>query len=97
MNPTIGMGATIRIGSDRYPATVIDVQRNGKTIVLQHDMMKRADQNGLSEDQTYLYVPNPNGKIEKATLRKHGKFCVTGTDYIFVHLGERDGYRDPSF
>lgn len=94
--PTIGMGATIQIGSDSYPATVIQITQNGKRIVLQEDNATRTDNNGLSELQEYTYQANPNGAIHIATLRKDGRYRLTGGKTP-VSIGIRRKYYDPSF
>ena len=95
-HPEVGMGATLVIGSDRYPATVIQVTQNGKRVVIQEDDAVRTDKNGLSESQTYEFTANPNGTIHIVTLRKDGRYRVTGGQTP-VHLGSRDKYLDPSF
>jgi hypothetical protein len=95
-NPMIGMGATIQVGSDSYPATVIQVTNNGKRVVVQEDIATRVDTNGMSESQQYTYEPNPNGTIYIATLRKDGRWRVTGGKTP-VSLGFRRKYYDYSF
>jgi len=95
-NPMIGMGATIQVGSDSYPATVIQVTNNGKRVVVQEDNATRTDSNGMSESQSYTYEPNPNGTIYIATLRKDGRWRVTGGKTP-VSLGFRRKYYDYSF
>lgn len=94
--PSIGMGATIRIGSDSYPVTIIQVTQNGKKIVLQEDEATRTDNNGLSELQEYTYQTNPNGTTHIATLRKDGRYRLQG-EQIPVYIGIRRKYYDPSF
>lgn len=94
--PTIGMGATIHVGSDSYPATVIQVTRNGKRVVIQEDIATRIDNNGLSESQEYTYMPNPQGEIHIVTLRKDGRYRETGGKTP-VSIGYRRKYYDPSF
>jgi hypothetical protein len=96
MNVEVGMGATICIGSDRYPATVIQITRNGKRIVLQEDFSTRTDNNGVSEMQHYNYEANPNGTINIATLRKDGVYRLTGGK-TRVSIGCRSKYYDYSF
>ncbi len=92
----IGMGATIQIGSDSYPATVIQVTNNGKRIVVQEDTATRVDTNGMSESQQYTYEPNPQGTIHIATLRKDGRWRLTGSKTP-ISLGFRRKYYDYSF
>lgn len=92
----IGMGATIQIGSDRYPATVIDIYHNDKRITLQEDLYIRTDNNGWSDIQTYEYKRNPVGEIYHATLRADGSWRLTGRSHL-VKLGKRERYYDFSF
>lgn len=94
--PTVGMGATIHVGSDAYPATVIQVTRNGRRVVIQEDIATRIDQNGISEIQEYTYEPNPQGTIHVVTLRKDGQYRESGTTTP-VSIGSRRKYYDPSF
>lgn len=90
------MGATIHVGSDSYPATVIQVTRNGKRVVVQEDNAIRVDTNGMSESQQYTYEPNPQGAIHIATLRKDGKYRETGGKTP-ISIGFRRKYYDYSF
>ena len=90
------MGATIQVGSDSYPATIIQVTQNGKRIVLQDDLATRIDNNGLSESQEYTYEADPKGSIQIATLRKDGRYRLTGGKTP-VSVGFRRKYYDPSF
>jgi hypothetical protein len=94
--PEVGMGVTVFVGSDRHPGTIIQVTQNGKRIVFQRDIYKRTDNNGMSEYQTYELSPDPNGVIEIATLRKDGKYRITGGQTP-VHVGSREAYYDFSF
>lgn len=94
--PTVGMGVTISVGSDRYPGTIIQVTQNGRRIVFQRDSYKRTDDNGMSESQTYEFSTDLNGAIEIATLRKDGRYRITGGKTP-VHIGSRGAYYDFSF
>ena len=94
--PEVGMGATINYWSDRHPGTIIQVTRNYKRIVIQEDIATRIDNNGMSESQKYTYQPDPNGVIYIATLRKDGRYRITGGK-TFVSIGYRDRYYDYSF
>ena len=109
MNITIGMGATMSIGSDRYPFTVMQTEQiKGKTYaLLQSDSYIRRDKNGLSEEQDWEYTQNPKGRI--VYLREKG----TGWEEVVknsqsgrwnkakscahYYVGEREAYQDPSF
>lgn len=94
--PELGMGATIQVGSDSYPGTIIQITRNGKRIVVQEDLATRTDSNGMSECQEYTYQPNPNGAIHIATLRKDGRYRITGCKTP-ISIGFRRKYYDFSF
>ena len=96
MIPEIGLGATVCLWSDRLPYTIIKVSKSGKTITLQADRYHRLDSNGMSEDQRYIYQPNINGDIIKASLRKNGVFRVSKTNCSVI-LGFRQRYYDYSF
>src|SRR5277367_4802395 len=77
--PSVGMGATIQYWSDRKAGTIIQVERNGKRLVIQMDKSIRTDQNGMSECQEYEYERDPQGTIYIATLRKDGRYRVSKT------------------
>lgn len=94
-NPMVGQGATIHIGSDRYPATIIAISASGKTVTLREDQFYRTDRNGISELQSYAYETNELGKEHKARLRKSGRY-YTARGFL-VTLGTREAYRDPTF
>jgi hypothetical protein len=94
--PTVGMGATIKHWSDRTAATVIQVTKRGKQLVLQEDKATRTDTNGMSESQTYEFEKDTNGKIYFATMRKDGQYRILGGKELVV-LGQRYKYHDYSF
>lgn len=96
--PTVGMGATILMWSDRYPATIVAVK--DKQITLQEDTATRTDKNGMSESQQYEFKPNPDGRIFNATLRKNGTYVLEGGSMrsgTIIRIGRRDRYYDFSF
>jgi hypothetical protein len=94
--PEVGMGATIQIGSDSIPATIIQVTRNNRRVVVQEDLATRTDNNGMSDSQQYTYQADPQGAIYIATLRKDGKYRLEGGKTP-VTLGFRRKYYDYSF
>lgn len=91
----VGTGVTYCSGTDRYPYTVVEV-RGPKTLVIQQDNYKRTDGNGMSEDQTYEYTPNPDAERRVITLRKNGRWCEEGVTSrsSAYHVGERRAYYD---
>lgn len=94
--PEIGMGVTWSVGSDRYPGTIIDISASGKRITFQEDIATRTDTNGMSELQTYTFQANPLGEIHTASLRKDGRWRITGSK-MTISLGIRGKYYDFSF
>jgi hypothetical protein len=92
----VGDPATLCVGTDRYPYTVIKVSPSGKTIVIQRDDFQRTDNNGLSEIQNYTYTPNPEGGTITARWTKFG-YCEGGQNGSPVHVGSKRAYLDPSF
>jgi hypothetical protein len=98
-NPTVGMGCTILMYSDRHAATVVAIL-SPKRIQIQEDTAKRTDNNGMSESQEYTYEPNPNGPTHIVTLRKNGRWVLQGQSKqngTVVRMGDRDAYYDYSF
>jgi hypothetical protein len=94
--PEVGMGATLVVGSDNYPMTVVAVHGGGRSIELQYDDAKRVDKNGLSEIQEWKITPNPTAQKVVATKRRNGAYRLRG-EPTRVLLGSRRMYRDPSF
>ena len=84
--PRVGMGATYYAWSDRYPLTVIEVNKNWNNkgydiIVCQRDNEKvKKDENGkvigdyYNGDLQYEYIQNPEGT--KYYLRSYNYFSV---------------------
>lgn len=109
--PTVGMGATIILYSDRHAATITMVERekNGTMrVVVQCDkatVIAGSSQDGSAE---YAYEPNPRGIIEVFQRRPADarwspvRFNETTRRWNKLgshrlRLGEREEYRDPSF
>lgn len=97
--PHVGMGATLAVGSDRYPYTVVEVQ-SSTLITVQGDDYKRTDSNGLSEDQGYIFIPNPDNPKVQVSLRANGQWVAVGQRMCGAcqfFLGRRSAYRAPAF
>lgn len=90
----VGEGITIYCWTDCLAHTVIEKSKSGKTIKIQRDKAIRTDSNGMSEDQSYRYEPNPDGNI--MTLRWSNKYhCYISGCYRSFN-GRRE-YYDYSF
>jgi hypothetical protein len=109
--PTIGMGATILLYSDRHAATIVKVETIGKAkIVTTRDDTVRVTAGSAHDGSAqYSYTPNPQGRRRS--------FRATGPDGTWqqvtfnedtqrwnkikgggqgLRIGDRDEYRDPS-
>lgn len=96
--PEVGMGATIVMYTDLYPATIVEVTHSSVTI--QEDVATRADKNGQSESQDYTYAANPGARREVFSLRGTGRYVKRGQPTnggTHLVIGIREQYVDPSF
>lgn len=103
--PAVGMGATICMWSDRHAVTIVEVAKG--YIVTQTDNVKRIDNNGMSESQSYEYTPNPEGSLQYWKLDKKGKYRVAyknengrlvfASHSSHLGIGYREEYYDFSF
>lgn len=104
ITPTVGMGATYAVGSDRYAATIVEVltfksgARKGQIrgVVVQDDnaiLTGGSEQDGSA---TYRYEADPTAARETYLWNAaQGRFMRHG--YTRLGLGHRSFYRDPSF
>jgi hypothetical protein len=90
----IGDGATISVGSDSYPATVIKV--TPKSITVQEDYATCISGNSHnSEDQRWQITRDLSGRITTARWsEKRQRYQSHGTP---VYVGHRRRYNDPCF
>lgn len=98
--PRIHDPATICIGSDRYPGTIIGITRfvSGAKKGLVRKVTVQEDNaiivSGDYYDPTYEYTRNEDGRSMTFTRGHDGNFR---NDSYFCHIGSRRKYRDPSF
>lgn len=98
--PTVGMGCTILMASDRLAGTIVEVSKSGRTIAMQRDKAELVEGSTMSESQQYEFKPNPDAEKRYFTLRKNGAYVKanepmrSGTQ---LRIGDRLEYRDPSF
>lgn len=91
----VGMGLTEVIGSDRRPGTITKVSPSGKTIEYTLDEVLRTDDNGMSEQQDYVFLTNDDAPSYVARYSaKKDRFYATGRP---VTVGVRSYYHDFSF
>ena len=90
-------GATLGVGSDRYPYTILT--RTERKITAQKDSFRAAPGSDYFGEQKWDITPNPNAEIETFTLRKNGKWIKVGDSMKGCRLnpGNRSAYKDPCF
>lgn len=89
----LGSAATLHVGQDCYPATV--VSQDCRTITIQRDRVIRARTNTrTNECFGILYSINPNGDRFDLYKKQDGTWCVCGYPGLLVTIGSRRLYRD---
>jgi hypothetical protein len=99
--PTVGRGATVLCWTDRAAGTIIQLLPHGGFVV-QEDKAKRLDDNGMSENQSYVYEADPAGRLytfkrvargkHKGEIRENGRAAGR-----MALVGVRRKYHDFSF
>jgi hypothetical protein len=95
--PAIGDGATLAVGSDSYPYTVVSVSASGKQITVQADDTRIVFGSFASGDAQVRYSRNTDGgtRVLRWSAR-FGRWVPQGGGRP-AHFGTRCLYRDPSF
>jgi hypothetical protein len=98
IQPTVGMGATQQVGSDRYPYTVVSLD-NSRYVIVQADKATLIEGSTISEHQVYEYTRDPSGTTRILSFRKNGRWVTMGQNMNseLWNIGNRNAYRDPSF
>jgi len=96
IEPEIGMGATTGVGSDCYPYTIVGMNDKKTKIIVQKDLVEKAEGYDYYSNQVYTYIPDPNASKRTFTLRHNG-YWVEMNGYQHLSVGVRRAYQDPSF
>lgn len=74
--PAIGMGVTFLYWSDRKAGTIQEITtiEGRPAIHCREDKAVRTDGNGMSDSQSYDFVPNPDGEVSTYRLGKNGRW-----------------------
>lgn len=98
--PEVGDGATLYVGSDRYPYTIVRVAKNLKRIWAKRDDFEPTDGHDYYGGQKYTFLARPDRGAELFTLRKTGHYIKKGDALRWgspLLIGKRDAYMDPHF
>lgn len=106
--PEVGMGATILAWTDRYPATIVEVQViKGRTyVIVQEDDAKMISGDYYNPGE-YEFTRNPRASFQAWRSTKDGFWEGTvfnvrtkrwnKSEGNGLRIGDRDKYIDPSF
>jgi hypothetical protein len=94
--PVVGDGATVNVGSDSFPATIIEVRPNGR-VVIQMDNDKLVSGTEQTGNAVYEYTADPDGTKYVVYKNDKGRLAIWGQKGRGVSLGYRRRYNDPSF
>ena len=95
----VGTPATVGIGSDSYPATVIELRETNVwiTVTVQWDTERCVKTNQGYGSEEYEYERNPHGQCRVFRFRKDNGKRVGADQWGDVSFGHRRYYRDPHF
>lgn len=95
--PEVGMGATMGVGSDSYPYTIVQVSKTGKSFKMVRDIATAVSGSGHDGSAVYEYARDPSATIESAVMVRldhKGRWRQAGAP---VGIGFRRYYQDPHF
>ena len=103
--PTVGMGVTMLMWTDRQAGTIVEVNTKKRYIAVTEDSTKRTDNNGISESQKYEYNAVMDGyrnyyrkdrknQWRRCFYKENGRL-VFGSGGLII--GHRESYYDFSF
>lgn len=93
--PVVGDGATYHIGSDSFPATIVEIRPNGR-VVIQEDKATLVKGDCAGGEQQWQYEADTEGETYICYKNKRGRWTTWGSGRP-VSLGHRRRYHDPSF
>jgi hypothetical protein len=86
--------ATIVVGSDRYPATI--VRQTLCYVWLRSDDFRRTDKAGpYTEQQDYMFIAAPNGRVRKYWFPQGARRYSNSRGGYTILIGRRDAHLDP--
>ena len=99
--PEVGMGASYGAGSDSYPATIVEVSPDKKTIWVTSDSSTPTKDSDFYNGQSYTYETNWDAERTCYTLRKNGSWIRKGQPmkayWCSIGIGVRRKHIDPHF
>lgn len=95
--PEVGMGATMHVGTDRYPYEIVRVSDSGKTFWMKKLQAKPGENHNYFGAQNWvIFKPEHFDDLEehRVNLLKNGRWGSNGTP---VSVGRASFYQDPHF
>ena len=93
----VGDGATMSVGSDMYPYTVVEVNKSGKTLTIQQDDFTLVS-GDIYSGAEYSYSQNKDAQTEVVRWSdKRNCFKGAGRHGTRVYVEYRNYYYDPCF
>lgn len=96
LEPVVGMGVTVCYYSERYAGTITRISKSGKSFWFKYDIVKRVDNNGMSDSQTYEYTENPEANEIPVRMNRKGIYKTLKSHNPIV-LGVRNAFHKFSF
>lgn len=95
--PEVGKGATVLHWTDRSAYFVTWVSEDKKRCKIERPICKRADKNGMSDDQDWIYEIDPTAQPIELKFT-YGKWRDAETKHIYnIRFGFMSEYYDYSF
>lgn len=82
----IGERVSMQHVADRYPGTVVGIERGGRTLLVRRDnAMPDPDSEPMSNK--WIITENPDGYVEPFTLRNDGTYRAQSSSWPFLTPG----------
>lgn len=92
----VGLPATVMVGCDAYPATVVGWSKSGRVVQVTPARLLRVGGRAEGRALAPMFDPNIEGERETFTRRKDGAYRAKGRRSL-LSFGERRHVIDPSF
>ena len=93
--PVVGKGATECMWSDRHAYEVLEVSKDGKTVIIDQYNPKRVDNLGMSDCQAYEYKELQGNPRTVVWFR--GKWRFLGSEIVYTDAFKKEHAEDTWF